>query len=24
MSETDDGRHRPKHVVFLLLINTII
>ena len=21
---TEDGRYRPKHVVFLLLINTII
>jgi len=24
LSEPEDGRYRPKHVVFLLLINTII
>jgi len=24
LSKPDDGRYRPKHVVFLLLINTII
>ena len=24
LSKPEDGRYRPKHVVFLLLINTII